>query len=230
MNNVTILVIEDHPDIVDLLRHALESQGFEVRAALDGEEGLAQAISHPPSLILLDLMLPQMDGLAVCKALKRRPDTKDIPIIMLTAKDEKENIVAGLRLGADDYVPKPFDIEELVARIQAVLRRTTTLPREKKSQDYVKVDDLVIDSIRHEVTLKGEELTLTLAEFKLLRALAASRGRVFTRDQLLERVRGLDVTILDRNIDVHIAALRKKLGDYADRVITIRGVGYRFQD
>jgi DNA-binding response OmpR family regulator len=222
----TILVVEDDSDIVELLRYNLEREGFEVRAVGDGEAGLAAAETHQPALILLDLMLPGMEGLEVCRELRRRETTSTIPLIMLTAKGDEADIVLGLGLGADDYVTKPFSPKQLIARIRAVLRRGTTRPA---SDTVERIDrgPLVIDTARHEVRLDGTPVTLTLAEFRILHALAATPDRVFTRDQLLDRITQGKSVIIDRNVDVHVRAIRKKLGRYGDRIVTVRGVGYK---
>jgi DNA-binding response OmpR family regulator len=196
-------------------------------------QGVKEAREKRPSLILLDLMLPKMDGTEVCKLLKSKPETSTIPIIMLTAKGEESDVVLGLGIGADDYVVKPFSPKELVARIKSVLRRSqeqVAALEPENDVELIKIGALTIDSRRHQVSLKKEVLALTLAEFNLLKTLAQNRGRVFTRDQLLEKVCGPDITVVDRNIDVHVASLRKKLKSMGEMILTVRGVGYRFQD
>ncbi len=221
----TILVVEDDPDIVELLRYNLEREGFDVRAVGDGESGLAAAETHQPALILLDLMLPGMEGLEVCRELRRREPTSAIPLIMLTAKGDEADIVLGLGLGADDYVTKPFSPKQLIARIRAVLRRGT-----RPAADTIERIDrgpLRIDTARHEVRLDGMPVTLTLAEFRILHTLAANPDRVFTRDQLLDKITQGKSVIIDRNVDVHVRAIRKKLGKYGERIVTVRGVGYK---
>ncbi|MFH1262770.1 MAG: response regulator [Pseudomonadota bacterium] len=219
-----VLIVEDHPDIVEIVRYNLEREGFQVSWAKDGEEGLKKIMAERPDLLLLDLMLPKMSGFDVCKTLRSEVGTRSLPVVMLTAKGEEVDIVRGLELGADDYVTKPFKPKELLARVRAVLRRSDA------KTDVIRFRDLVIDSDRHRVDLKGEELQLTRAEFRLLRALASRQGRVFTRDQLIEKMTGGDVSIVDRNIDVHVSSLRKKLGSYGDLIVTVRGVGYRFAE
>jgi DNA-binding response OmpR family regulator len=176
-------------------------------------------------------MLPEIDGLDVCKFLKNNPQTSHIPIIMLTAKGEETDIVLGLELGADDYITKPFKIRELLARVKAVLRRTkNNIPLSFKEKEIIKFNDLVIDSIKHQVTIKNQLLNLTSTEFKLLKFLASRPGKVFTREQLLNQVWAEDSFIVDRAVDVHIRRLRQKLLTASDYIITIRGVGYRFKE
>ncbi len=226
----TVLIIEDDPDIVELVQYNLEREGYRVHSAGDGEKGLKEAASRKPSLILLDLMLPGIEGLEVCRRLKASTETDAIPVIMLTAKGEESDIVLGLGLGADDYVTKPFSPKELVARIQAVLRRGAFSRETGEIPDRIEAGPVAIDSGRHEVTVHGKPVALTLAEFRLLSALAAAPGRVFTRDTLVERITGGRSIVIDRNIDVHVRAIRKKLKRAADCIQTVRGVGYKFSD
>jgi len=228
MDAQRILVIEDDPDIVELLQYNLEREGFEVLVAKTGEEGKAQAIKCQPSLILLDLMLPRTSGLDVCRELRGREDTKRTPLIMVTAKGEESDVVLGLELGADDYVTKPFSVKELIARIHSVLRRTDVRPQEASSR--IERDDLVIDDDRHEVLMGGEPVDLTLAEYRLLHALAASPGRVFTREQLIGRITAGGYVIAERNVDVHVAAIRRKMKEISELIVTVRGIGYKFKD
>jgi len=228
MEKSQVLIIEDDPDILELIQYNLGREGFEVSAATTGEEGLSKARRDKPDLILLDLMLPGTPGLEVCKRLRDRRETSGTPLIMVTAKGEESDIVLGLELGADDYVTKPFKVRELLARIRAVLRRAER--GDSGGRDRIERGPLVIDNTRHEVTLDGEEVQLTLAEFRLLRGLAADPGRVFTRDQLVHRITAGGYQIAERNVDVHIAAIRRKLGDAGDLIVTVRGVGYKFQD
>lgn len=226
----SILVIEDDPDIVELVQYNLEREGYRVHSASDGEKGLKEAAARKPALILLDLMLPGIEGLEVCRRLKASTETDAIPIIMLTAKGEESDIVLGLGLGADDYVTKPFSPKELAARIQAVLRRGGLFRDAKEPPGRVEAGPVAIDAERHEVTVNGKPVSLTLAEFRLLQTLAASPGRVFTRDTLVERITGGRSIVIDRNVDVHIRALRKKLKRAAERIQTVRGVGYKFSE
>jgi phosphate regulon transcriptional regulator PhoB len=220
-----ILVVDDEKDIVELVRYNLEKEGYRIISAYDGEKSLDLVKREMPDLIILDLMLPGTDGLEVCRILKNDSRTSPIPVIMLTAKGEETDIVVGLELGADDYVTKPFSVRQLIARVKAVLRRTSAAVQE---EDLIKIDDFAIDSIKHEVTLKGKSLSLTFTEFKLLKCLAGNPGRVFTRDQLLNRVWGDETFIVDRAVDVHIRRLRKKLGKACNSIVTVRGIGYKF--
>jgi two-component system phosphate regulon response regulator PhoB len=201
---------------------------YETLTAGDGPKALQLARQHDPDLILLDLMLPGIDGLEVCRILKSSRETAHIPIIMLTAKGGETDVVTGLELGADDYVPKPFSMRLLLARIKTVLRRAATA--EPRPPSITRIQDLSIDDDRHEVRLKDQLLQLTLTEYKLLRFLAQHPGRVFTRTQILNNIQDEHVIVIDRAIDVHVAALRKKLGDAAACIETVRGVGYRFRE
>lgn len=229
MKKHTVLVIEDETDILDLVRYHLEREGFAVLTARNGESGLEEAVSARPSLILLDLMLPGIQGLEVCRLLKEREATRSIPIIMLTARGEESDVVIGLGVGADDYVSKPFSVRELAARVQAVLRRSA--PRgEEVPSGRIERGNLAIDAGRHEVLLGGEPLSFTLTEFRILHTLVSHPGRVFTRDQLLDRITEGKSVIIDRNIDVHVRSIRRKLGGEADLIVTVRGVGYKLKD
>jgi DNA-binding response OmpR family regulator len=223
-----ILLIEDNPDIVEIVRFNLEREGYALSVAGDGAAGLEAARQQSPDLILLDLMLPRMDGLEVCRELKTRAATAAVPIIMLTARSAEADIVAGLDAGADDYVPKPFSPRELLARIQAVLRRSRALPR--PAAKSLESEGLSLDPEKVRVQADGEEVSLTRAEFRILHALMAAEGRVLTRDRLLDRIGGEGASLLDRNIDVHVSSLRKKLGPYGPWIVTVRGIGYRFRD
>ncbi len=223
-----ILVVEDEADILEVIEYNLKREGYRVICVPDGEEGVAMARSTAPQLILLDLMLPGLDGIEVCRRLKGDSVTGDIPIIMVTAKGEESDIVLGLGVGADDYITKPFSPRELTARVKAVLRRGP-LKGVLEGEDRIVQQDLVIDMGRHEVLLDGRSVDLTPSELRLLHLLASHPGRVFTRDQLLSRVIGGGAYVIDRNIDVHIRGVRKKLGDHKDLIETVRGVGYRFR-
>ena len=226
MKEKKIVVVEDEPDLVDVVTYNLKREGYLVSAARRGDEGLNLIRSELPDLVLLDLMLPGMDGLSICRQMKSDGALKAIPIIIASAKGEESDVVIGLEMGADDYLAKPFSPRELLARIKAVLRRGT--PTDNARDDRLVVRDLIIDPGKHEVKIKEEIIGLTSTEFKLLHHLASSRGRAFSREQLLNRVVGMGVVVVDRNIDVHIRALRKKLGERSDMIQTIRGVGYRF--
>ncbi len=220
-----ILIVDDEADIVKVTQYNLEKEGYKTIPAFSGEDAVELSQKHIPALIILDIMLPEMDGMEVCRIIKRDEETMDIPIIMLTAKGEEVDIVSGLEIGADDYITKPFKIKELIARVKAVLRRGVVPQKEK----VLKVEDLKIDPIRYEVTLRGEPLAFTIKEFKLLFSLASSPGRVFTRDQLLDRIWG-EAIVTDRTIDVHIKKIREKLEDFAKYIETVRGIGYRFKE
>jgi len=222
-----IIAIEDEPDILEIVRYNLEKEGYEFLGETDGEEGLNLVRRELPDLVLLDVMLPGIDGLEICRRLKYEAATREIPVIMVTAKSEESDIVLGLEVGADDYLSKPFGPRELVARVRAVLRRGK-LPLDDDDQQRVVFDRLSIDPSRHEVVCDSEELDLTATEFRLLYFLASNPGRVFSRQRLVKEAIGEDVYILDRNIDVHVRAIRKKLGEGKDYVLTVRGVGYRF--
>jgi two-component system, OmpR family, alkaline phosphatase synthesis response regulator PhoP len=224
-----ILIIEDEPDIADILKYNLERERYQVSTADSGEEGLTLAQETLPDLILLDLMLPGMDGLEVCRKLREDPRTRDLLVIMLTAKGTEADIVVGLTLGADDYIVKPFSTSEVIARVKAVLRRVDHRTHTEE-KDVITAGNLSIDLSKHEARIDGKTLELTLSEFKLLSFLMRKQGRVFTRNQLLDAVVGPDVFVTERNIDVHVASLRKKLGKHGSSIITVRGVGYRFEE
>jgi len=231
MSKVKIVIIEDEPDIIEVMSYNLKREGFLVSSSRRGDEGLSLVRKQSPALVLLDLMLPGTDGLSVCQQLKADPMTREIPIIMVSAKGEESDVVIGLGLGADDYIAKPFSPRELLARVKAVLRRSLLQQDQQKEQQKsrLQIDELTIDALRHEVAISGEPIKLTATEFKLLYQLAAQPGRAFSREQLLNRVIGDGVVVVDRNIDVHVRSVRKKLGDYSRMIETIRGVGYRFQ-
>ncbi|MEM9554164.1 MAG: response regulator transcription factor [Acidobacteriota bacterium] len=224
-----VVVIEDEPDILEVIEYNLTREGFAVVGAANGDDGLKAVMREAPDLVLLDLLLPGQDGIEVCRRLKLDPVTQKIPIIMVSAKGEESDIVLGLGVGADDYIAKPFRPKELIARVKAVLRRGS-LKEEEAKTDRVVRGTLVIDAMRHEARVDGESVTLTATEFRLLHLLASHPGRVFTRDQLVSRVIGGGAAVIDRNIDVHVRSIRKKLGDQRNLIGTVRGVGYRFQD
>ena len=230
MKKSRILVVDDEPDLVELVRHHLAREHYDVVTAADGETGLAEARRRLPDLVVLDLMLPGIDGLEVCRRLRSDPRTTHIPIVMLTAKGEESDAVIGLSQGADDYVRKPFGMKELVARIATRLRAADVRTPSGEGQKVARFGELVIDSVKHEVLLAGAPVKLTVTEFKLLRHLVLNRGRAFTRNELLNAVLGQDAFIIDRNVDVHVATLRKKLGDYGHHILTIRGLGYKFRE
>lgn len=227
MKKTKIAVIEDEVDILEVINYNLSKEGFDVCSALDGEEGLALIKKEVPDLVLLDLMLPGLDGIEICRKLKTDYSTRSIPIIMVTAKGEESDIVLGLGMGADDYMVKPFRPRELIARIRSVLRRGDFI---EEGEGLVSIDKLVIDINRHEVKLEGKKIILTAMEFKLLHFLASHPGQVFTRENLLNHVSSDDTFIIDRNIDVHIRSIRKKLNKHRELIETIHRVGYRFRD
>ena len=227
MKKTKIAVIEDEADILEVIDYNLSKEGFDVCSALNGEEGLALVKKEGPDLVLLDLMLPGLDGIEICRTLKADHSTRSIPIIMVTAKGEESDIVLGLGMGADDYVVKPFRPRELTARIRSVLRRGNFI---EKGEGVVSIDELVIDINRHEVKLEGKIIVLTAMEFKLLHVLASNPGRVFTRENLLNHVSSDDTFIIDRNIDVHIRSIRNILDNHRELIETIHRVGYRFHD
>ncbi|WP_144992405.1 response regulator [Polystyrenella longa] len=220
-----ILIIEDEASLADVLTYNLKNEGYEVLSARDGQMGLELAQQKLPDLILLDLMLPGMDGLQICRHLRNNPKTENIRIMMLTAKSEELDEVIGFNMGADDYVTKPFKLKPLIHRIKAHLRQPA---RETETQDVIKCHGIEIDRLHHTACADGKELNLTLTEFKLLWMLASHPGRPFSRYELLDTSRGVDANSLERTIDVHIRSLRQKLEDKADLVETVRGVGYRF--
>lgn len=226
MGNEHILVVEDERDLREVLSYNLGREGYRVTAASTGSDGLERARSKKPDMILLDLMLPDIDGLEVCRLVRQDPHISSTPIIMLTAKGEETDVVVGLGVGADDYVPKPFSVKELIARVKAVLRRGMRTGEEVDRRP-VQRGALTIDPARHEVEVDGETPRFTATEFRLLHFLALRPGRVYERDTLLRRVLGDDAIRVERNIDVHVRAIRKKLGAHRDLIETVRGVGYR---
>ncbi len=228
MTKERILIVEDEEDILELVRYNLAREGYDVIEASSGEEGLSKARSKKPDLVLLDLMLPELDGLEVCKRLRQDDEMVNMPIVMLTAKGEESDIVAGLELGADDYITKPFSPKVLIARVRAVLRRGSAVPA---SEDQtLSIHNVVINPGRHEVLVDGEPVSLTYTEFKVLHYLARRPGWVFTRYQIVDAVRGEHYPVTERSVDVQIVGLRKKLGDAGEYVETVRGVGYRFRE
>ena len=224
-----ILIVDDEPDIVELLEYNLVQAGYTVVAARDGAAAFAEVQRQIPDLILLDLMLPDMSGKEICKRLKRESATEAVPIMMLTARGDEIDRVIGFELGADDYITKPFSPRELVLRVQAVLRRSA-VPQPSASADRLVIGSLEIDVPRHEVMVDGEEISLTALEFKLLLDLASRRGRVQSRDALLERVWGYAPGIETRTVDTHVKRLREKLASARNYIETVRGVGYRMRD
>ncbi len=223
-----ILVVEDEKDIARMLEYNLEKEGFRVLSASDGEDALDLAGRERPDLVILDLMLPGIDGLEVCKTLKGESKTSLIPVIMLTAKSQESDKIVGLELGADDYVTKPFSPRELIARIKAVLRR---IKEKDKLPEALKIGGLKIDFAKISASVKDRPVELTAKEFELLKALIRAKGRVLSRDYLLDNIWGFDhaIEIQTRTVDVHVRTLRKKLKGEAKRIVTVKNYGYRFE-
>ncbi len=226
MPNEKILIVEDEPAIRELIRLTLQSAGYPAAyEAADGETGLQLARNHHPDLILLDLMLPGIDGLTVCRKLKADEETRNIPVIMLTAKSEESDVVLGLEMGAGDYVTKPFSRKILIARIRAQLRDFS----EQENSSEIRRSGLVVNPDQHRVRLDDRELELTFSEFEILRLFVSHPGRVYTRSQIIARIKGVDYPVTERSIDVQIVNLRRKLGTWGVNIETIRGVGYRLK-
>jgi two-component system, OmpR family, alkaline phosphatase synthesis response regulator PhoP len=223
-----ILVVDDEEDILKLVQYNLAKEGYEVAGVATGEEAVKAARNRPPDLLLLDLMLPGLDGLSVIRALKAEPATARIPVVVLSARGEESDIVVGLELGAEDYITKPFSPKVLVARVRAILRRRADAPQADDA--VVKLHDLVINPGRHEALLKDKALDLTTTEFRMLHFLARKPGWVFTRNQIIDAVRGTEAMITDRAVDVQVVGLRRKLGSAGRHIETVRGVGYRFAE
>jgi two-component system phosphate regulon response regulator PhoB len=226
MAQQSILVVEDEHALTDILSYNLKNEGFEVLTANDGLDGLRRAQSVLPDLVVLDLMLPGMDGLELCRRLRADQKTRDVRVLILTAKSEEIDEIVGFNVGADDYVTKPFKINALIHRIKALLRRPSIA---HDDADVVATQGVTIDKLNHVATLKGQDLALTPTEFKLLWTLARQPGRTYTRAELLDTCRGEDANALERTIDVHVRALRKHMGEDANLIETVRGVGYRFR-
>lgn len=226
MKKGTILVIDDEKDLIELVRYNLEKEGFDVIAATDGQSGLDVVKKHRPDLVMLDLMMPGLDGLQVCQRLRADPRSGRMPVIMLTAKATEADRVVGLELGADDYITKPFSPREVVARVKAVLRRTAP---QQDDRQVIRSGDLSIDLSGHEVSFRGQRVALTATEFRILEFLAARPGRVFSRDEIIDAALGNETAVFDRTVDVHITAIRRKLGSGADQIETVRGFGYKFR-
>jgi two-component system alkaline phosphatase synthesis response regulator PhoP len=233
-----ILVVEDEADIAELIEFNLRRNGgFDVEVVSNGEQAIQTLLRQGSlySMVLLDIMLPGKDGISVLKAMRSEQNLQKIPVVMLTAKTEEADIVIGLELGADDYIPKPFSPRELLARVRSVLRRSSDnssqhLEGRNSQSQVVRLGPLSIDQDRHQISVDGVNKAFTLAEFRLLALMASKPGRVFTRDQLLEKVSGGDTYVIDRNIDVHVRAIRKKLENHADLIETVRGIGYKCRE
>ena len=226
MSKRKILIIEDDRDIVEMLEYNLQEEGYETISALNGEKGIALAGKEQPDLIILDIMLPVMDGFEVCRNLKNDEKVAHIPIIILSAKSQETDKVVGLELGADDYVTKPFSPRELIARTRAILRRS----KEEHIDNRIQRGRIIIDRTKHKVTVGEKEISLTLTEFKLLEFMARRPGAVFSRNRILDAVAGQDTIVSDRTVDAHIKSLRHKLGPAKEYIETIRGAGYRFKE
>ena len=228
MSGEHILIVEDEEDIAELLEYNLQRNGYEPSSVGTGEDGLNQSRESIPDLILLDLMLPGMSGLEVCRRLKGDPATEKIPVIMLTAKGEEEDVIAGFDAGADDYVTKPFRPKVLLARVKAVLRRGAS--RKVRQEDILEIGVITIHPGRHEVTVAEQPVELTRTEFRILHFLASRPGWVFTRGQIVRSVHGDDYPVTGRSVDVQVAALRRKLGEAGSMILTVRGIGYKMGD
>jgi two-component system phosphate regulon response regulator PhoB len=227
MGKQTILIIEDERALVEVLTYNLRKEGFEVLSATDGQDGLRRAQTNLPDLILLDLMLPVIEGLEVCRVLKSGARTRDIPLLILTARSEEIDEVVGFQMGADDYVTKPFKIKPLIQRIKALLRRKKNASSEG---EIVAAGGIEINRTQHRASVDGLELSLTPTEFRLLWGLVRQPGRAFSRHELMESAMGDDALVLERTIDVHVKSLRQKLSNRAEQIETVRGVGYRFRE
>lgn len=228
MARENVLIIEDEEDIQELIAYNLGKEGYQITAVASGEEGFRTAKAKQPNLIVLDIMLPGMDGLEICKLLKADAKTQHIPIVMLTAKGEESDVITGLELGADDYIVKPFSPKVLVARIRTILRRKTK--QEVDQESTISTHEMMIHPGRHEVLVKGKPVDLTLTEFRILHLLARRPGWVYTRYQIVNDIRGDEVLVTDRAVDVQIVGLRKKLGQFGKFIETVRGVGYKFKE
>jgi DNA-binding response OmpR family regulator len=227
MPKQTILVIDDEKDILKLVQYNLEKEGYPVLTAKTGEEGLELAKAKKPDLVILDLMLPGIDGNEVCKLLKSGAQTRAIPVLMLTAKGAEVDQVLGLELGASDYITKPFSVKVLLARVKNAFRRAETL---KEAPALLRAGDLVIDKERQSFTIKGKPVALTKLEFRILGFLMENPGKVYSRDQLLSGAWGGEAFVVDRTVDVHVRSIRQKLGKHRDAIETVRGSGYRFKE
>ncbi len=227
MSKIRVLLIEDEEDIASLIKLQAELAGYKIHVEYDGLNGYVAVEKEKPDLVILDIMLPGLNGLDVCRKIKTNPDLKDIPVIMISAKSEELDVVLGLELGADDYVSKPFSTKVLLSRIKAVLRRSQQPVKQAKVTQF---GDFTMEADRYILKKKDKSISLTLSEFGILRRLVLNRGKVLTRNQLLDDVQNEEAFIIDRNIDVHIASLRKKLGPHFEGIETVRGVGYRFKD
>ncbi len=232
MPKPTVLIVEDEPDIAELIKFHCEREGCEAKVVGSGKAALDVVKREPPDLLILDLMLPDVGGIEICRRVKQWPETRDVPVVMVTAKGEESDVVAGLEIGADDYVVKPFSPRVLMARVRAVLRRTSEVAEAVEAGNRLERlgGRLVVDNDRHQVMIDGQPIELTVTEFGILNHLAQRPGFVRTRDQIIAAVHGRNVVLSSRTIDVHVTALRKKLGELNSCVETVRGVGYRFAE
>ncbi len=230
MAKETILIVDDEQDIIELVDFNLKKEGFRTITASTGEEVLRSVSNKPPDLIMLDLMLPGLDGRDVCRRLKQDERTRNIPILMVTARTEDSDIIAGLELGADDYITKPFSPKVLIARVRAVLRRSHRASELPAPSGRIKIHGIEIDVSRHEVFKRGEPVALSVSEFSILEYLARNPGWVFSRSQIITAVKGADYPVTERSVDVQILGIRKKLGQEGKHIETVRGIGYRMQE
>lgn len=228
MPKTKVLIVEDDRSLAEVLEYNLSQSGFEVLCAYDGQDGFNQARLRLPQIIILDVMIPVMDGLEVCRQLRAAPETRDIPIIMLTAKSEESDQLVGFSVGADDYVVKPFSVKILMERVNSILRRQNR--NKSGAADIVVQGGITVDRIKHRVLVDGRPLDLTPSEFRLLDTLIRQPGRAFGRNELIDAALGADTLVLERTIDVHIRSLRKKLSSMSDSIQTVRGIGYRFKE
>jgi two-component system phosphate regulon response regulator PhoB len=228
MANESVLIVEDERDIINLISFNLRKVGYRTRNAFSGEEGLSNMMEERPDLVILDLMLPGIDGFEVCRKMKGNEKLKEIPVIMLTAKAEDADIVSGLESGADDYITKPFSPKVVVARVRAILRRTR-LEKARIENDRISIHGIEIDSGRHEVYCNGKFVDLSASEFLILSFLASNPGWVFSRNQIITAVKGEDYPVTERSVDVQILGIRRKLGEYGNLIVTVRGVGYKMK-
>jgi phosphate regulon transcriptional regulator PhoB len=225
-----ILIIDDEKDIVETIEYNLKKEGFTTHKSFDGTNGLRLIKEIHPDLVVLDLMLPGMGGIEVCKAAKKNEKTSKIPIIMLTAKKQEVDKIVGLEVGADDYIVKPFGMRELIARIKAVLRRYSSVPKGESVRSLITFADVRMNLDQHEVTVKGKPVELSAKEYRLLEFLSTNRNKVFSRERLLDDVWGISAEIETRTVDVHVKRLREKLGKAGDHILTVRGFGYKFKE
>ncbi|MEE2641676.1 MAG: response regulator [Planctomycetota bacterium] len=228
MAGTRMLIIEDDRSLSDVLVYNFQQEGFEVTRALDGQDGINQAVARRPDFVILDVMLPVIDGIEVCKRLRKAPETMNTIILMLTAKSEESDELIGFSVGADDYVCKPFSVKVLIERVNALIRRQQT--GTDQQGDKIHCHGILLDRTKYKVSIDGDPLQLTLSEFRLLDTLISQPGRVFSRAELIDTALGQDTFVLERTIDVHIRSLRRKMGEHSAKIETVRGVGYRFKD